>query len=155
MGLMRSIEVLEQRCSQCGVTTGEYCLTKDGRKRSKPHGPRYQAAWAAREARIDRAFETPGRMISGSKSHYSRMFPDHVVVFNANFVTADKVKFWYGDVDVTAEAEALKRLAAKRGEAIYVLREYDARFTNEKDPKIDRAVAVVKPDGTITFSPEP
>lgn len=96
-------------------------------------------------------FETPGRMISSSKSGYKDRFPDHLVVFNANIVTSDKTKVWHGDLDVTADADDLKALAAKHDETLYILRESDARWGNEDDPKIERAVAVVKPDGTITL----
>jgi hypothetical protein len=87
-----------------------------------------------------------GRMISGSK----RGPKGHVCVFNANICIKSKGKIWFGDLDLTADAEHLKSLAAETGEDLYVLREMDARFTNEASPKYENAVAIVKIDGTIT-----
>jgi len=49
-----------------------------------------------------------GRMISGSK-----IAPKgHVCVFNANICTKKGRKFWFGDIDITADAEQ-KALAAR------------------------------------------
>lgn len=71
-----------------------------------------------------------GRIISGSK-----MAPKgHVCVFNGNLCTKSGGKFWFGDIDLTDDAEQLKALAAEKGEDIYVLHEMDARFKNEANP---------------------
>ena len=43
-----------------------------------------------------------GRMISGSKSGYSRTHKKNLAVFNANVCT-ENGKIWYGDLDVTIE----------------------------------------------------
>ena len=86
-----------------------------------------------------------GRMISGSK-----IAPKgHVCVFNANLCTKSGGKFWFGDIDLTDDGEKLKALAAEKGEDIYVLRERDARFTNEAKPLLENAVAIVTPAGNI------
>jgi hypothetical protein len=92
-------------------------------------------------------FTRPGRIISASKT--SRL--GHICVFNANVCSKSRGKFWFGDVDITADAEDLKRLAAQEGEEIYVLRERDARFENEEKPLLGNAIAMVSPSGEITF----
>jgi hypothetical protein len=86
-----------------------------------------------------------GRMISGSK----RGPEGHVCVFNANLCTRSGGKVWFGDIDITADAEQLKALAAEKGEDVYVLREHDARFQNEAKPLLGNAVAIVTPGGLI------
>jgi hypothetical protein len=83
-------------------------------------------------------------MISGSKTGPK----GHVCVFNANIFTQDKKKIWFGDLDLDADKKDLMALAAKRGQAIFVLREMDGRFMNEAAPKMERAVAVYRPDGS-------
>jgi len=89
-----------------------------------------------------------GRMISGSKTAPK----GHVCVFNANLCTKSAGKFWFGDIDLTADAEKLKALAAEKGENVYVLRERDARFMNEAMPLLENAVAVVTPTGNVVLS---
>ena len=93
-------------------------------------------------------FQRMGRMISGSK-----MAPKgHVCVFNANICTKSRGKVWFGDLDLTTDAADLKRFAAEQGEDIYVLREMDARFTNEAKPRFENAVARYSPGGEIVHS---
>jgi len=94
-------------------------------------------------------FKIPGRMLSGSKSGYSKQFPDNIVVFNANIVTGERKKIWYGDLDLTADAKELIKFAKEYGETLYVLWEKDGRFGNEANPKIEEAVAIVHTDGLI------
>jgi hypothetical protein len=79
---------------------------------------------------VDRGFPM-GRMISGSKSGYREMYPDHKVVFNANIITKSRLKCWYGDIDLDLDRDDLKLIAKDLGEPLYVLREMDARFENE------------------------
>lgn len=88
-------------------------------------------------------FNRPGRMISGSKQGPK----GHVCVFNANLCTRTAGKIWFGDIDLTADADDLKRLATEKDEPIYVLREMDARFMNEGKPLFQNAVAIVTPEG--------
>ena len=91
-------------------------------------------------------FNHPGRMISGGK-----ITPKgHVCVFNANVCSKSRGKFWFGDVDITADADDLRKLAVKEGEEIYILREMDGRFMNEAKPLLHKSVARIAPDGTIT-----
>lgn len=80
-----------------------------------------------------------GRMICGSKSEYAHKHPEHLVVFNANVCLSDG-KIWYGDLDVTRDEAKLQELAEALGETVFVLREMDARFHNEVDPKLEAAV---------------
>jgi len=94
-------------------------------------------------------FKHSGRMLTGSKGNYLAKHPDHVAVFNANLCVKSKGKIWYGDVDLTLDAKDLKRFAAEQGEDIYVLRELDARFEYERNPKYESAVAIIKTDGNI------
>lgn len=90
-------------------------------------------------------FKYSGRMISGSKTS-----PEgHVCVFNANLCSKEDGKFWFGDIDLTADADDLKKLAHERGQNIYVLREMDARFTAQGSPRFENAVAVISPSGDM------
>lgn len=91
-------------------------------------------------------FTRPGRMISVVKTSPK----GNVRVFNANVCSKSRGKFWFGDIDLTDDADDLRKLAADKGEAIYILRERDARFENEAKPRFDNAVAVILPNGTIT-----
>lgn len=69
-------------------------------------------------------------MLSGSK-----IAPKgHVCVWNANAVTQNQRKVWFGDIDITKDAPTLKAIAAEAGETLYILREHDCRFGTEKDP---------------------
>lgn len=81
-----------------------------------------------------------GRMISGSKGQYNHDNPRNVTVFNGNLVLESGEKIWYGDLDLTVDEPAVVLLATALGERVYVLREMDARFENESNPKIQRAV---------------
>lgn len=90
-------------------------------------------------------FNRPGRMISGSKQSPK----GHICVFNANLCTKAGGKFWFGDIDLTDDAADLKQLAMEKGCDIFVLREMDARFTNETSPKFENAVARITPAGEI------
>jgi len=93
---------------------------------------------------IERVLGYSGRMISGSKSGYRKVYPENVPVFNANIVIEDGgkyVKVWHGDVDLTIDAEKLLKASEKTGKKLYVLYEMDARFDREDDPAIERHIA--------------
>lgn len=94
-----------------------------------------------------------GRMMYGSKSRYCDKYPKNYPVFNAN-VVFKRGKVWYGDLDLTLDEEKLVQLAKETGQTIYVLREMDARFENEENPLLDRAVYAVSPDGKASFEEE-
>ena len=86
-----------------------------------------------------------GRMISFNKTCPK----GHVCVFNANICVKSKGKIWHGDLDLTADAKALKEFAKNAGETIHILREMDARFHTEDNPQYENAVASIEPDGTV------
>ena len=88
----------------------------------------------------------PGRMVAGSKSGYCSKFPRNLVVFNSNLCTSHE-KIWYGDIDITKDRQKLREVSESLGMEIYVLYEMDGRFENENDPKIDRFVYKISPDG--------
>lgn len=94
---------------------------------------RDQDAW--QEAGL--IFGYAGAMLSGSK----QARPGHVVVWNANVCTREHGKVWFGDIDLTDGGyEKANALADKLGVTVYVLREMDARFENERKPKFENAV---------------
>ena len=80
-----------------------------------------------------------GRIISASKSLYSKLLPLHVPVFNANVILGEE-KVWYGDLDITTEEEKLKQLSEKTGKPVYVLSEFKGRFENENSPILDNYI---------------
>ena len=92
-------------------------------------------------------FERPGRMISASKITPE----DHVCIFNANVCSKSRGKFWFGDLDLTDDADDLRKLAADQGETIYILRERDARFDTETAPLFEKSGARISPDGRLIF----
>lgn len=91
-----------------------------------------------------------GRMLSLSKSGYRQRFPDHLVVFNANIFTKSGTKIWHGDLDITLDGEALKDMAARSAEELYIFREADGRFSRENNPLWEAAIARVTVD-TVTI----
>lgn len=92
-------------------------------------------------------FTWPGRMMSGNKTGPK----GHVCVWNANVLIKSKGKVWFGDLDLTTDADDLKRLARERGEDVFVLREGDCRFTTEATPRYENAVAIATPAGSFTI----
>ncbi len=75
---------------------------------------------------------TRGKMIGGSKTRYREANPGNEVFFNANIFTVEDGKIWYGDIDYTKDQETLEKIATKLERNIYILRELDGRFENEK-----------------------
>jgi hypothetical protein len=75
-----------------------------------------------------------GRMISESKSGYRDRNPNSVVYYNANIITINDGKIWYGDLDLTKDGETLKRISNSSGETLFILRESDCMFENEDQP---------------------
>lgn len=82
-------------------------------------------------------FGYAGAMLSGSKTAPA----GEVVVWNANVCTKEHGKLWFGDLNLTQGGyEKARALADKLGVTVYVLREMDARFENERSPKFENAV---------------
>ena len=75
-----------------------------------------------------------GRLIAGSKSAYMESHADNLVIFNANVLTKENGKVWYGDLDITIDQPKLKDVAKDLRQDLYVLRELDARFEEEDKP---------------------
>ena len=75
-----------------------------------------------------------GRLISFSKSFYRHQNPKNFVIFNANILTQEDGKIWWGDLDITVDEDNLKKIAKDLGKTLYVLRELEYRFVREKDP---------------------
>ena len=73
-----------------------------------------------------------GKMLSASKSGYRDRNPGNEVFFNANIFTVEDGKIWYGDIDYTKDRETLEKIATKLERNLYILRELDGRFENEK-----------------------
>jgi hypothetical protein len=61
-------------------------------------------------------------MISGSKSGYRRIFPEHDVIFNANIFTPSGI-WWNGDLDLTKDNHTIQKLCNDLGEELIVLYE--------------------------------
>lgn len=76
-----------------------------------------------------------GRLISGSKSGYRKMYPDNEVYFNANIFVLGEGKIWHGDLDVTKDRDILIEIAHEIGKSLFILREMDGRFENEERPE--------------------
>jgi hypothetical protein len=93
-----------------------------------------------------------GKMVGASKSIYTYDNPSNIVIFNANLATKEDGKFWYGDIDLTLSMDSLIDTAKDIGKDVYVLYEMDARFENEDNPKLDKAVLVVSPKGQLKWS---
>jgi len=71
-----------------------------------------------------------GRMLSANKKLRNK---DNIVIWNANVLTETNGKVWYGDLNLTTEADKLKRVAEQAGEPLFVLREMDCRFGTERE----------------------
>jgi len=67
-----------------------------------------------------------GRAISWSKSAYRDENPKSVCVFNACIVTEKEGQTWFGDLDLTKDAETLRQAAFDNEGTLYVLTESDA-----------------------------
>jgi hypothetical protein len=72
------------------------------------------------------------RMISSSKSGYRERYPDNQVYFNANIFILGEGKVWWGDLDITLDKDNLECVARDLGKDLFILREMDGRFENEK-----------------------
>ena len=68
-----------------------------------------------------------GKLLYWSKSKYIEINPNNRVFFNGNLYGPTGEKLWYGDIDLTKDAESLQRLADELGE-IFVTRESPFRW---------------------------
>jgi len=81
-----------------------------------------------------------GKMISASKRNYNGK-----CIFNANLCTKSR-KLWFGDIDLEKDNKKLQQIANEFKENIYILKEMDGRFENEKKPILENAVSIIKPN---------
>ena len=85
-----------------------------------------------------------GKMVGASKSDYCRKYPDNTVIFNACIFDSNAQQIWYGDIDLTASADAIRALADEATETLYITPETPWRFGDEgvtiellrADPKV-------------------
>lgn len=101
--------------------------------------------------KIENILGSSGRLISGSKSGYRERHPDNFAVFNANICTKSK-KVWFGDLDLTLDMDRLFQVVDILGEDIYILYEMDARFENEDNPKLGKAIISIDVDHKININ---
>lgn len=99
---------------------------------------------------IEKSLGIAGRLISGSKSGYRKINPNGFPIFNSNLCT-DQGKIWHGDIDVALDKEALCELAKKLKTDLYLLYEMDARFENEKSPRLKQAAFTFYKNGTFSI----
>ena len=88
-----------------------------------------------------------GKMLSGSKKS-----PEgETIVWNSNVCTKKHGKIWFGDLNITRDIDKLKELAIRIKDTVYVLREHDARFEYEYDPRFNEAVFAAYPSGVVAW----
>lgn len=87
-----------------------------------------------------------GRMVGGSKSRYRDEHPNNIVYFNACIFNKGLKQIWWGDIDITADKKALKKVAKESKELFYVTPEHPFRsdFNNVDQKLIDTHEAVIK-----------
>jgi hypothetical protein len=89
-----------------------------------------------------------GRNITNlSRSQYCKEHQGDLVIFNANVITREHGKVWYGDLNVNEDFDNLKNVADQIEEDLYILMEGDARFGYEKQPisvLISKARTIIK-----------
>lgn len=89
----------------------------------------------------------PGRMISGSKTMYRKMYPNNTVIFNGNIFTENRGKVWHGDLDLTRDTEKLERIANSTNEDLYILTESVGRW--ERSGRDELYLAEIKNDAIV------
>lgn len=94
----------------------------------------------------------PGKMLSGSKSSYSKSHPKNVVFFNGNVYGSDGRKLWYGDIDLTKSEKDLTYLAKQLQESIYVTAEHPFRWETQDQKSLEGALGGEFPRA-VKFSP--
>lgn len=87
---------------------------------------------------LDLVFGIPGRLLDMSKRNPN-------IIYNANLIV-DKEKVWYGDLSVQ-ENWKLRDLASLLNKKVYLLREMDARFETENNPRLENAVLAYDENG--------
>jgi hypothetical protein len=60
-------------------------------------------------------------------------------------------KVWYGDLDLTLEEDKLVILSRLLEASVFIVREMDGRFDNEKKPNIKESIYQINPHAVIEF----
>ncbi len=81
---------------------------------------------------IELVFGPPGATLNATKS-------DPKILYNANLIVGD-TKVWYGDFNFISKKYKLQDLARTINMKVYLLCEMDARFDNEENPLLNKAV---------------
>lgn len=95
----------------------------------------------------------PGKLLSGSKSSYSKSHPKNIVFFNGNVYGSDGRKLWYGDIDLTRDGKNLKYLAHQLQESIYVTAEQPFRWEAQTKESLEEACAETAYSRAVKFDP--
>jgi hypothetical protein len=90
------------------------------------------------------------RLVSWSKSAYSRAFPNHFTLFNASIMDIDGRMLWWGDIDATIDEEKLAALARRLETRLFVFFEGDARLVPQLG--IRNAALIVEPSGEVVLT---
>jgi len=89
-----------------------------------------------------------GRLISMSKSGYRNKYPYNYVLFNANIFTKSQHLIWFGDLDITKDAETLRKICDEIGEEMIVVSEMKGRFGGE-----ERKYKEIRKTAEVIFTP--
>lgn len=84
-------------------------------------------------SRLEEHLGHSGRLISGSKTSYVRAYPDHDVMFNACLFDEYGVEVWFGDIDLTLEADRVQAAADEAGQRLVLTPEWPYRFEGPPD----------------------
>jgi hypothetical protein len=91
-----------------------------------------------------------GRLLSYSKSDYSKRWPLRLPLWNAVVCTAEGVLF-NGDVDLSVDESRLAALSEQIGQIVYVFSEGKDRRADDESLPLDRAVFSITPTAHTTF----
>lgn len=90
---------------------------------------------------VEKVFGYPGRLLDGSKRSYSERHPESVVYFNACVFDANGRQIWFGDIDLTIDAERLQAAANEQGSELHVtpeqpFRRYGLETCRKREPDV-------------------
>jgi hypothetical protein len=85
-----------------------------------------------------------GRMITESKSGYSRAHPDHLAIFNATVTDEAGTDLWWGDLDLTLDEPKLAALSGALDLTLLIFHEGDVVDRELYGWALDPANAVVR-----------
>jgi len=83
--------------------------------------------------KIQQIFHNKNLIIGRIISPYKNAPKNNVCVWNANVMTKENGKVWYGDLNLTKDYKKLNEICGIIGKTLYVLKEEDCRFGKEND----------------------